>query len=515
MPGDASDLADDLLATTTAIYRGVSDSYERRSLASLYVDRAKRQRRAMFTESGVFINTDGLLESIRAKGVLSPILVTRAGEVVFGERRFTASRVLGLADIPVRYVEEIDPLELRIIELEENLRRQGLGWEDEVRAVADLHASYATRRSEEQGGDLHPWTMKETARALQLDETEISRYLRVAEAWTHPHDASRIEGAANARQAYNTLSRMDDRRSAEVIEAITAGVGDVVAAGAARGVESIGGTAAQPNSATPGTAAAIPASAHPPIPASVPPPPPILCADFTTWAPSYVGPRFNLIHCDFPYGIDAFGGPNMHRGAARKTTYQGRHFEGTYNDDESTYLTLIECLCANLDRLMAHSGHLMFWLSADLDIMYETKQMFAKLAPDLLFWPKPLIWHKTDNLGVLADPKRGPRHVYEACLVASREDRPIVRAVSDAYGAPSDKKLHPSCKPEPVLRHFLAMFCDEHTRLLDPTAGSGSSLRAAESLGAESVVGLELDAEHAKNANVAMKQFRALRSATI
>ena len=164
---------------------------------------------------------------------------------------------------------------------------------------------------------------------------------------------------------------------------------------------------------------------------------------------------------------------------------------------------------------MAHSGHLMFWLSADLDIMYETKQMFAKLAPDLLFWPKPLIWHKTDNLGVLADPKRGPRHVYEACLVASREDRPIVRAVSDAYGAPSDKKLHPSCKPEPVLRHFLAMFCDEHTRLLDPTAGSGSSLRAAESLGAESVVGLELDAEHAKNANVAMKQFRALRSATI
>jgi hypothetical protein len=507
-------LADDLLAPTTPPYAGLSDSYERRALASLYVDRSKRQRRVMFTDSGVFINTDGLLESIRAKGVLSPILVTRAGEVVFGERRFTASKVLGLPDIPVRYVEEIDPLELRIIELEENIRRSGLEWRDEVRAVADLHASYATRRSEEHGGDLHPWTMKDTARTLQWDETEISRYLRVNEAWTHPHDASRIEGAANARQAYNTLTRMDERRSAEVMEDIIAGVGEVVA-GVGTGVSTPtrGAQNAPPPAVghAPGTPPPVPA----PLTAPPVPPPPILCADFTLWAPTYAGQRFNLIHCDFPYGIDAFGGPNMHRGAARKATYQGRHFEGTYDDSEDTYVALIETLCANLDRLMAHSGHLMFWLSADLDIMYETKQRFAKLAPDLLFWPKPLIWHKTDNLGVLADPKRTPRHVYEACLVAVREDRPLVRAVSDAYGAPSDKRLHPSCKPEPVLRHFLSMFVDEHCRLLDPTAGSGSSLRAAESLGAESVVGLEVDPEHAKNANVAMRQFRALRSATL
>jgi len=101
--------------------------------------------------------------------------------------------------------------------------------------------------------------------------------------------------------------------------------------------------------------------------------------------------------------------------------------------------------------------------------------------------------------------------VVETCLYASREDRKIVRTVSGAYGSPTNKDLHPSTKPEPMLRHFFQMFVDENTSLLDPTAGSGSALRAAESLGAKRMLGLEVDQEYAKNANVAMRNFRNLR----
>jgi hypothetical protein len=32
---------------------------------------------------------------------------------------------------------------------------------------------------------------------------------------------------------------------------------------------------------------------------------PIQIADFNTWAPAYTGPKFNVIHCDFPYGINS------------------------------------------------------------------------------------------------------------------------------------------------------------------------------------------------------------------
>ena len=96
----------------------------------------------------------------------------------------------------------------------------------------------------------------------------------------------------------------------------------------------------------------------------------------------------------------------------------------------------------------------------------------------------------------------------KSCIVASCDDRFIVNATSDLYAAPTDKLFHTSTKPEPMLRYFMKMFVDEHTSMLDPTCGSGAALRAAESLGAQHVLGLERDAEHAENARNALRQFR-------
>jgi len=68
-----------------------------------------------------------------------------------------------------------------------------------------------------------------------------------------------------------------------------------------------------------------------------------------------------------------------------------------------------------------------------------------------------------------------------------------------------------SVKPEPVLRNFFRMFVDETTIMFDPTCGSGSSLRAAESLNARHALGLEIDADFAKQANTALRNARILR----
>ena len=88
-----------------------------------------------------------------------------------------------------------------------------------------------------------------------------------------------------------------------------------------------------------------------------------------------------------------------------------------------------------------------------------------------------------------------------------------MKYVSDTYSSPSDNALHMSAKPEPMLRYFMGMFCDEHSRVLDPTCGSGSALRAAESLKAERVLGLETNPEMVKVANTALLQARAKRAA--
>jgi hypothetical protein len=242
-------------------------------------------------------------------------------------------------------------------------------------------------------------------------------------------------------------------------------------------------------------------------PPPVPNPESILNTSFIDWAPTYEGQKFNLIHCDFPYGIELFSGP---QGRGSELGMDGRV---GYKDDAGTYWALVKSLCENLNRLMSVSGHLMFWLSADHKIITETVNVFNELAPSLVFQKFPLIWSKSDNAGIASDPRMGPRHTYEACLMATRGARQIVKVKADSYNAPTDKKLHPSTKPEPMLRHFMEMLVDDTTIMLDPTCGSGASLRAAESLGAKHVLGLEIDKQYVEPARLALKQARQKRAA--
>ena len=161
---------------------------------------------------------------------------------------------------------------------------------------------------------------------------------------------------------------------------------------------------------------------------------------------------------------------------------------------------------------MLPSCHMIFWLSARFDMEEITRQMFNELAPDLTVDEYKLIWHKTDNKGIIRDVNRTPRHVYETALFITRGDRSIIKAVADVYGAPTRKSeaLHISEKPVPVLRHFMQLCVDSYTEMLDPTSGSGSALRAAASMGAKRVVGLEINPEYVETAQREFNQQQAL-----
>lgn len=413
-----------------------------------------------------------LVESIRRIGLLNPIILTSDLTLVAGERRLNACIALGWTSIPARFFESLAPHEAQLIELEENLKRKDLPWQDHVAAVTKYHEISMRQQAD--------WTQVKTAEGLGLSVGAISTLLRVGRDLGSP----KISDCASYQAAYNVLARVDSRK---MDNAMT----DIMSAGAKLFAE-------------PETRAGESQEQAPePLPAAAPPPRSILNTSFLDWAPQYSDTPFNFIHCDFPYGVNVFGGE-----------MSGRNEWQTYDDSADVYWALIESLCTNLDKILAHSGHLMFWLAGDIMIQHATIQRFAKLAPSLAFQTYPLIWHKTDNVGILPDAKRGPRRVYETALIASREDKLIVKPVSNAYGAQTNKDLHPSTKPEPVLRHFFQMFVDETTRMLDPTCGSGSSLRAAESLGAKQVLGLELDPDYAQAANEALTKFRLLRRVT-
>lgn len=435
-------------------------------LDQIIVHRDIRQRRV--AEPG------DLTDSIRRIGVLNPIIIRQDFSLVAGERRLNAAREAGLEKIPVRFFENLSDLEASIIELEENLKRVDLPWKDQVLAVQRLHNIYCERDAD--------WSQHRTAKSLGVAEAYISYCLRVAQDLDKPQ----IAEATSMRVAYGILSRKDER-------AAGAAMSEILEAGA-----KFFDTPEPAQAPTPDQSFDFaPAFAAPPRQEESA----VLHADFSLWAPSYSGQKFNFIHCDFPYGVNAFAGPQS-----------GKDKWTTYDDSPDTYWHLVEVLCSNLDRLMAAEAHLMFWLAGDINIQYATLQRFAALAPSLAFQTYPLIWHKSDNAGVLPDHRRGPRRVYETALMASREDRLIAKPVANFYAAPTNKEHHASTKPEPMLRFFFQMFVDESSRMLDPTCGSGAALRAAESLGAKHVLGLEIEEEHCDNARAALRSFRAKRA---
>lgn len=425
----------------------LSNRYKRVPCEQIIVKRDERQRRSF--------SLDDLIPSIRARGVIQPIIVDDDLVLIAGERRLAASLQLKLYDIPVRFASDLSPIEMQIIELEENLKRKDLSWEDQCQAVVRIHNLYKSLDPE--------WTQKQTADALGLTAATISMQTMVGNAILDGNE--RIAKASNYRQAHNTLAREQSRRADTLLSELTEGITKPGDSPTKLSEESV------------------------------------LCENFLLWAPQYSGQKFNFGHFDFPYGV------NM------QDSDQGNsELYGVYDDTPEIYWALLNCLARHQNQLFFSSSHLMFWFS--MKFYCETREFFRQRMPDWTLDDFPLLWLKSDNKGILPDPKRGPRRIYETCFFASRGDRHIVRAVSNSYAAPTGTKAHQSEKPEPVLRHFMQMFVDEHTRMLDPTCGSGSSLRAAESLKATSVLGLELNPDFAEGAKSALKNFRTLRAAT-
>jgi ParB family chromosome partitioning protein len=99
-----------------------------------------QQPRRRFDEAAL----DDLAATIRAHGVLSPLLVRRAGggyEVVAGERRLRAAGRAGLATVPalVKDVSAAGAVELALIE---NLQREDLNPIEEAEAYRRLHEEF-------------------------------------------------------------------------------------------------------------------------------------------------------------------------------------------------------------------------------------------------------------------------------------------------------------------------------------------------------------------------------------
>lgn len=443
----------------------------------IVIRRDKRQRR--------MIPLDVDFKKSISKRIISPIIVNDIdGELVLvaGERRLTAALELGLALVPIRRFQDLSPEDAQITEMEENLKRLDLPWRDFVRAIGQIHAIFLRRDPQ--------WSLAQTAAEVHFSYEYVRMILQVYQSL----DSDKIAQATGVENAHNILLRMADRMAEGIVSNIL-NQGTAIFQASPPPPTPI--ATAGPSAGPAASPAASPASA--PTSGPIGGPPPVTQADFISWADAYVGPKFNFIHVDFPYG-----------------TYKGDDSSGTYTVTEfydntpEVYLNLLHALCRNLDRLISHSAHLMFWF----DMKFYTETFQKLTASGLVVHPHPLIWHKTTGGVMPGNSVSHPRRTYDTALLCVKGNRPFVKPGASSYAAPPvHSKVHPSQKPEPMLRFFFSMFVDQHSTVLDPTCGSGSALKAAEDLGAKSVLGLELDPEYVTQANASLITARILRLA--
>ncbi len=93
---------------------------------------------------------DNLAQSIKMHGIIQPLIVTKNGnqyELIAGERRFQASKRLGLKKVPViiRDASELEKLELAIIE---NIQRHDLNAIEEGKAYHKLAEEFQMSQEE-------------------------------------------------------------------------------------------------------------------------------------------------------------------------------------------------------------------------------------------------------------------------------------------------------------------------------------------------------------------------------
>jgi ParB/RepB/Spo0J family partition protein len=388
-------------------------------------------------------------ESIKTFGLFHPIILREQFEevssnpdigvrhlyLVAGERRLRAvadiyelggsfihdKQPVPVGHIPYILLGELDELGREEAELEENIRRKDLSWQELATATARL--SHLRTRQAAAAGVPAPTTAaiaKEVRGSSEgIHQATTRREILVAKHLDDPE----IRAAKGVDDAFKILKRKEDaakrvQLAAEIGRSYTAG------------------------------------SAHK-----------ALNEDSLGWMASVEEGQFDVILTDPPYGIDAdtFGDSG---GKAA-----GAHF---YKDDYETWKEIITCLAKEGFRITKPQAHL--YCFCDITRFEEAKAIFAQAG-----WKcfrTPIIWHKP-NGSRTPWVDQGPQRKYEIILYANKGSRPVTRIYPDLVSYPADENLgHQAQKPVSLFTDLLRRSVGPGDQVLDPFAGSGPVLPA-------------------------------------
>lgn len=393
---------------------------------------------------------DKLMElaiSIQKNGLLHPpVLRTNdIGQIILvaGERRLKAMEIIwglgqlfrfnGIAvpegSVPFSWLGELDPIDAYEAELEENIRRTDLTWQEKASASAQL---YELRRLQAEKRNEAPPSIESLSSEVAGNVQDTRARIMVAKHLDDPD----IAKAKNLTEGLKILKRKDElRRSA----ALAREIGPKFYAGLHKLLK--------------GNCIEVMAS----LPES----------------------SFDVILTDPPYGMNAQEFSDSGGKAA------GAHF---YDDSYSSWLKLMVDAIPQMWRIAKPQAHA--YLFCDIDNFGTLKEFMG--GAGWRVFRTPLIWFNTQGMRA-PWPEHGPQRKYQTCLYAIKGDKPTRRLAGDVLSFGNDENLnHQAQKPVAVYQELLSRSIVPGDFVIDPFCGTGTIFPAAHELKCV-VTGIELD----------------------
>jgi len=175
---------------------------------------------------------------------------------------------------------------------------------------------------------------------------------------------------------------------------------------------------------------------------------------------------FDVILTDPPYGRD------MHKGEA----FDGDKHD--YDDSEEYFKEIINVLAPESFRVAKSQAHCYVFC----DIRHWQTLFTVFEIAGWRVWPRPLIWDK-GNLGSYGDSSHGPRLVYEAVLYAIKGEKEVTAMYHDIIRVPQvTDNTHAAGKPVDLYLDLLRRSVYPGDAVVDFFAGSGPIFPAADKL---------------------------------
>lgn len=371
-------------------------------------------------------------------GLLQPIVVERKGDnyhLRAGGRRLAAHALLGRTEIEALVRGEMTELEAQLIELEENIRRKNLDWQEEVKAIERIH-QLKTK--------LDPnWRAEQTAAMIGKSRRTVFNAMELAEAVRSIPD---VANADKAGPAMNRLKRHKQiKQRMEEVELRRVQV--------ERGTKSLLAWYVHNGDCVPYMRETIADGTMDMIFTDPP------------WAVNYD----SLLIGDQKAFDDSFQVLPTVRDALRESfrVLRDQRFCVMYWPTNATPLP---------EKLLRELG-----APANTNL-HELGRWFLTSA-GFRVWPRPIIWYKPGKqFGSVRDPSKEITSQYETIFWAFKGDaRFFKRPDGDVYmfEPPGADRLHPNEKNLELSEIFIDICTVRGENVFDPFAGSGKHGEAA------------------------------------